>query len=127
MRKERDARYASAAELAGDIQNYLENRPLRAGPESGAYRARKFLRRNRRGMAAAAVMALLLVAGVIATAWQAVRATRAEQVALAQKREAELQRQKAVDASESLREVNRFLTEDLLASAAPEVTRQGAT
>ena len=109
MRKERDARYATAAELAEDIQNYLSNRPLRAGPESRAYRARKFLRRNRRAVVASSTIALLLVGGIVATGWQAVRAARAER--------------RAVAASENLREVNRFLTEDLLASAAPDVSR----
>jgi eukaryotic-like serine/threonine-protein kinase len=47
MRKERDRRYASAAELADDVGNYLRHRPLIAGPESKLYRARKYLKRNK--------------------------------------------------------------------------------
>src|SRR3954453_19455765 len=39
MRKDREQRYGSAAELADDIANYLAHRPLVAGPESGWYRA----------------------------------------------------------------------------------------
>ncbi|MGH7177007.1 MAG: protein kinase domain-containing protein, partial [Tepidisphaeraceae bacterium] len=123
MRKDRAQRYATATELSEDIQNYLSNRPLRAGPESAAYRVRKFIRRNQAGVVAAAAMVLLLIGGVIATSWQAYRATKAERVALKEKREADLQRQAALSASENVSEVNRFLAEDLLGSAAPEVTR----
>ncbi|MBC8106962.1 MAG: tetratricopeptide repeat protein [Anaerolineae bacterium] len=115
MRKERGQRYASPSELAEDLQNYLNNRPLRAGPETTGYRAKKFLRRNKTGVAASAAMFLLLVSGIIATTWQAIRATRAERVAIKEKSEAKT-------ASENLAEVNKFLTEDLLASAAPEIS-----
>ena len=42
MRKAPADRYSSATELADDVANYLANRPLRAGPESAAYRAESF-------------------------------------------------------------------------------------
>jgi serine/threonine protein kinase len=116
MQKERARRYASATELADDIVNYLANQPLRAAPDSAAYRVRKFLRRNKAGVAASAAMVFLLLAGIAATAWQAYRATRAE-------REVRAALRKAEDAVADVRAVNQFLTEDLLASAAPEVTR----
>ena len=116
MQKERPRRYASAAELAQDIDNYLHNRPLRAVPDSTTYRLRKFLRRNKTGVAASAAMVFLLVAGIAATTWQAIRATRAEHEARAALRQAK-------DAADEAREVNRFLTDDLLAAASPEVTR----
>ena len=109
MQKERARRYASAAELAEDVANYVASRPLRAAPDRAAYRLRKFLRRNKTGVAAAAVMVFLLLAGILTTSWQAVRATRASR--------------RAEDAAAEVREVNRFLTEDLLASANPDVTR----
>ncbi|MGH7178615.1 MAG: protein kinase domain-containing protein, partial [Tepidisphaeraceae bacterium] len=116
IRKDREQRYATASELAQDIQNYLADRPLRAGPESAAYRARKFLRRNKIGVAASAAMVLLLIGGIAATTWQAIRATRAEhsqRIAL----------KKAEDANANTQAVNKFLTDDLLASASPGVTR----
>jgi hypothetical protein len=99
MRKERDRRYASAAELAEDIANYLSNRPLRAGPESRAYRMRKFLRRNQRGVVASATMLLLLIGGIIATTWQAIRAAHERDNAKA---------------------TLEFLTNDVLAGATPD-------
>jgi serine/threonine protein kinase len=68
MRKDRTQRYATALELAGDIRNYLAGRPLSAAPESRAYRAKKFLRRNRVPVTVAAMFVILLVsAAVVAT------------------------------------------------------------
>ncbi len=83
MQKDRSRRYASAIELSEDVENYLSNRPLRAAPDSAAYRIRKFIRRNKRGVAAAAAMMLLLLGGVGTTTWQAVRATRERNIAVA--------------------------------------------
>lgn len=47
IRKERRERYASPREMAEDIRRYLDGRPLRAAPDSAAYRIRKYVRRNR--------------------------------------------------------------------------------
>ncbi len=115
MRKEPAQRYSSPRELSEDIENYLASRPLRAGPESRAYRARKFLRRNKGGVAASAAMILLLVGGVIATSWQAVRAKRAERQALVEKRQAE-------EAREATSQVNAFLV-DMFESVDPKVAQ----
>jgi serine/threonine protein kinase/tetratricopeptide (TPR) repeat protein len=46
LEKVRERRYPSVAELAADIQNHLEHRPVLASPPSRLYRARKFLRRH---------------------------------------------------------------------------------
>src|SRR5439155_20653039 len=73
IRKDRGQRYATATELSEDIANYLADRPLRAGPESRRYRLRKFLRRNETAVSASAAMVLLLLGGIAATSWQAVR------------------------------------------------------
>ncbi|MGH7179268.1 MAG: tetratricopeptide repeat protein [Tepidisphaeraceae bacterium] len=113
IRKERDRRYASPLQLAEDIQNYLEGKPLLAGPESRAYRVRKFARRNWHGLVAAAAIALLLVGGIIATSWQAVRATRAEARALQEQKQ-------ATDERDNAKATLEFLTEDVLSGATPE-------
>ena len=85
MRKERDRRYASAAQLAEDIRNYLEKRPLLAGPESGAYRLRKFARRNRGPLAAVAALVVALLLGVVTTSIMYVRSENQRREALRQK------------------------------------------
>jgi serine/threonine protein kinase/Tfp pilus assembly protein PilF len=113
MRKDRTQRYRAASEMADDIHNYLNARPLIAGPESQAYRLRKFLHRYRLGVAASTAMLALLIAGIITTSWQAIRARKAEARALQQQRRAESER----DSAKATRD---FLADDVLANAAPE-------
>jgi eukaryotic-like serine/threonine-protein kinase len=81
MRKDRNERYRSAAELADDVRNYQAGRALVAAPESLAYRVRKFVRRNRGPVVAAAVVLLALIAGITSTTLQSFRAIRAERLA----------------------------------------------
>ena len=68
LEKDRTRRYGSPAELAADIRNYLENKPVLAGPPSARYRASKFVQRHRVGVAFASVAVLGLIAfgGVMA-------------------------------------------------------------
>jgi tetratricopeptide (TPR) repeat protein len=47
LEKARERRYPSVAELAADIDRFLEHRPVLASPPGALYRARKFLRRHR--------------------------------------------------------------------------------
>jgi WD40 repeat protein len=65
MRKDRTRRYRSASELSDDIQNYLTGAPLIAGPESNVYRARKFVRKHAGFVASAALVALVIVIGLV--------------------------------------------------------------
>src|SRR2546422_6425783 len=84
LEKDRTRRYETANGLARDIQRHLDNEPVTAAGPSAAYKFRKFARRNRAALAAAAVMLTLLVSGIVASTWQAVRATRAEKNAKAE-------------------------------------------
>jgi hypothetical protein len=61
-----------------DVQRYLADEPVLACPPSAWYRLRKFVRRNRGKVTAAAAILGLVLAGTAASTWQAVRATRAE-------------------------------------------------
>jgi serine/threonine protein kinase/Flp pilus assembly protein TadD len=58
-----EERFQSAAEFAEDLRRYLNGQPIRARPARFPYRARKWLRRNRTAVAAAAMVALLAVIG----------------------------------------------------------------
>lgn len=107
MRKERDRRYATPSEMAADIRNYLADLPLIAGPESRTYRARKFMRKHRVGLAVVAFAVCVLAIASIVSVRFAVAENRA-------RLEAQTQRQIA-------EEVNRFLNDDLLLSVDPEV------
>jgi serine/threonine-protein kinase len=74
LRREPERRYASAAALGDDLRRHLEGRPVAARPDTIGYRAGKFLRRHRAGVAAAVLVLLALVAGLAGTTWQARRA-----------------------------------------------------
>lgn len=94
LEKDRTRRYATANDLAQDIQRYLDGEPVSARPPSNLYRFQKFVRRNRGTFAAAAAIAITLITGASISLWQAVRATRAERQALAaQKLEVRLREQ----------------------------------
>jgi serine/threonine protein kinase/tetratricopeptide (TPR) repeat protein len=81
LEKDRDRRYETANGLAHDIEKYLNDEPVQACPPSAAYRFRKFACRNRTVLLTAALVAATLLVGVVASVWQAVRATRAESLA----------------------------------------------
>jgi non-specific serine/threonine protein kinase/serine/threonine-protein kinase len=61
LEKDRTRRYQTANALAADVRHHLSNEPVSAGPPGTIYRAGKFVRRHRFGVAAAATVALLLV------------------------------------------------------------------
>ena len=65
LRKEPDARYGSVDQLARDVERFLEGRPVAARRGTAAYRARKFARRHWTGLAAASLVVVSLVAGLL--------------------------------------------------------------
>jgi hypothetical protein len=97
LEKDRSRRYDTATGLARDIERYLKDEPVDACPPSAAYRLRKFLRRHRGPAAAAVAVFLSIVAGAGLATWQAVRATRAEAAALAERDDKELARRGEAD------------------------------
>jgi serine/threonine protein kinase/Tfp pilus assembly protein PilF len=81
LEKDKTRRYASAAGMAADIRRYLNDEPIVARPPTATYQLQKFARRNRGLVAAAATVAVVLIAGIIVSTWQAVRAKQAERSA----------------------------------------------
>ncbi|MFC1764087.1 protein kinase [Planctomycetota bacterium] len=77
MRKDRNRRYRSASELADDIQNYLDGRPLIAGPESSAYRVKKFVRKHAGSVATASLLLVVIILGLVASILMGCRAEQA--------------------------------------------------
>ena len=90
VRHDASERYGSVAFLDDDVRRHLEGRPVTARGDSWTYRAARFVRRRKLGVAAAAAILLTLVGGVIATSWQA-RVARAER-ARAERRFADVRR-----------------------------------
>jgi serine/threonine protein kinase/tetratricopeptide (TPR) repeat protein len=69
LEKERGRRYETANGLALELQRYLTEEPVLAGPPGATYRLRKFVRRNKGPMAAAALVLGVLLAGIVGTSW----------------------------------------------------------
>jgi tetratricopeptide (TPR) repeat protein len=76
LAKERDRRYASAAELAADIRRHLDDQPIVARPASAAYQIGKFARRNKALVGGTVAVFVVLAGGVLAASRQATRARR---------------------------------------------------
>jgi serine/threonine protein kinase len=75
LRREPERRYASVAQLAGDIENYLGGHPVTAQEATFSYRASRFMGRHQGAVIAASLAVFLLIAGTITTAWEAHVAT----------------------------------------------------
>ena len=78
LEKDRSRRYETANSFAIDVQRYLADEPVSAGPPSVNYRMRKFLRRNRGAVAAVSIVVIALIVGIIGTTWGMVEAREAE-------------------------------------------------
>jgi serine/threonine protein kinase/tetratricopeptide (TPR) repeat protein len=117
LEKDRTRRYESANGLARDIERYLHDEPVEAGPPSAGYRLRKLARKHRGALAAVATVATLLATEAAVSTWQAFLARAAERRALlAQRGEAEQRK----DAEAVL----RFVQDHIFAAARP-VDRPG--
>jgi len=79
MEPERARRYATAADLARDLERYLGDEPVLAGPPSTVYRATKFVRRNRLAVAAAVAILASIVGGAIVAVVQREQAVFAKE------------------------------------------------
>ena len=128
LRREPERRYPGAAEMAEDLRRLLGGQRVEARPDTVAYRARKFVRRHRAGVAAAVLVVLALIAGLVATTWQArvarANARRAERVqeflvAIFQGSDPSQSRGEKVTARELLAAGTRRIDSDLRAE--PEV------
>jgi serine/threonine-protein kinase len=73
LRKEPTRRYVSAERLSEDIRRHLDGRPVRARNATFSYRAQKFIKRNKIGVAAGLIVFLTLVSGIVVTLLQAER------------------------------------------------------
>ena len=78
MEKDRGRRYDTPNALANDLARHLADQPVEARQPTATYRLRKFVRRNRIGVAALAAVIFAVLAGAAAATIGLVRATRAE-------------------------------------------------
>ena len=67
LEKDRDRRYPTANGFAADIERFLAHEPIQARPPSRGYRLRKFVRRHRGSVIAAAMVLMALISGIVGT------------------------------------------------------------
>ncbi len=101
LEKDKARRYASATDLAADIQHYLQDEPIVARPASSGYQLRKFARRHKALVSGAAAVFVVLTAGIVASTSQAARATRERDRATAAEQVAKTQRDRALTAEQA--------------------------
>src|SRR5262245_37782050 len=116
LEKDRGRRYETANALSRDVQRYLAHEVVEARPPSASYRLRKLARRHRAALATAAVIAILLVTGIIGTTWEWVRARTSEkeaQTAVIAEREALAKAQELLLQLENSNEIVMSIFSDL--------------
>jgi tetratricopeptide (TPR) repeat protein/predicted Ser/Thr protein kinase len=89
LAKEPSRRYGSVEEFAEELRRWLEGMPVRARPDSAAYRARKFVARHRAAALAVTLAATGVVGGLAVAVWQQRLAVAQRDVAEAALRQAE--------------------------------------
>ena len=104
MSKDRTRRYGTADALAQDVQRYLRDEPVQAGPPSAIYQLRKLARRHRMALALAAAVLSGILGITVVTAIQARRVAA--------------ERDRANDEAETATQVAGFL-QDLFRASDP--------
>jgi len=67
--KDPEQRYATPRALADDLRRFLDRLPVEAGPPSGVYRVKRFVRRYRIQVVAGLMVLVSLIAGLFGTLW----------------------------------------------------------
>jgi serine/threonine protein kinase len=117
LEKDRGRRYQTANALARDLERYLADEPVEAGPSSAGYRLRKLTRRYRNVLATAAAFVLLLAVAAAVSTWQAVRATSAERAERAERDRAVAAETRAKTEQANAKAALDFLWKDVLSQA----------
>ena len=87
--KDPDRRYATVGRLADDLGHFLAGRPVTARRSTVGERLVKLVRRHRRWVATAAVLAVVLATTLTAVLWQSAETRRAQRRAELERTEAE--------------------------------------
>jgi tetratricopeptide (TPR) repeat protein len=121
--KDNQRRFGSAEAFAEDLERWLEGKPVSARPVGQMERTWRWCRRNPALAGSLGGAVFLLVAGVVASRWQAVRAIQAEERAQA---EAVKNLQLATDANEQKRLAEEALEEARAQRKVAETARDEA-
>ena len=111
LEKDRERRYQSADEFRRDVEHQLRGEPISARSPSVAYQLRVFARRNKRLVAAVAVVFAVLALGVVGTSIGLVQANR--QRVAAEQAQADARRE-----ADNTKAINEFF-KDMIGAANP--------
>lgn len=134
LSKERERRYQNAGELARDLRCYLQGKPIEAKRDSLAYLLRKGVARHRvQAVAAGLVLAAIIGAGVVSTAFWRRAVHERDNAILAKNAEADARRAaeaattRANLATEEAEKTSGFLELILANADASQLTGSGPT
>lgn len=105
-------RYSNAAAMKDDLLRFLNHEPVTAQPDTGLYRAGKFVRRHQFAVGSTVGVALLVLAALSVSVLQTVEANR-------QRAEADRQRVRAVSETEQRDRTIDFVVQ-LISNHAPQ-------
>ena len=120
MEKDRIRRYETPNAFALDVRRHLDHEPIRARAPSPFYRAGRFVRRHRLGVAVAFASVVFLAVFVISLASERNAAERARE-------EAERERDRANQETEAKTQVSEFLKDLFTVSDPAEVRGNSVT
>ncbi len=112
LAKEPERRYATVQAFADDLQRFLDGRPVSVTGDTFGYRARKFIGRNRWGVAMGALASLALITGVVGVVMQTREARAQAARATAEAARAEIAAKRA--------NTSRDFLIEMLGQASPE-------
>lgn len=124
--KDRNRRYESANGLVNDIEHYLRDEPVEAGPPTFAYQLSKLYRRNRMAVASLAAIGAALLVGITLTTIAWASENKQRQIAVEQRQIAEEKadeaRQQAANAKSEAKRAQSTLDvlKSLLTQASPD-------
>src|SRR5262249_6854506 len=113
LEKDRSRRYETASALAGDITRFLAHEPVTATPRRTGYKLRKYVRRHRAGVAAAAVAVIALLAAAGVSIAFGVRESRERTAAEFARHRAEKAESEARARAKELEQVAKFQEDQL--------------
>jgi serine/threonine-protein kinase len=82
LKKSPEERYPTVEAFAEDLRRYLNHQPVSARPDSFAYRATKFVVRNKLAVIATVIVLVTIMAAAVVSIQQAIEATRQRDRAL---------------------------------------------
>ncbi len=119
MKPERSERYASVADLRDDIERYLKGEPIKAKPDSSAYRVKKFVGRHKLPLAVGGAFFGLLLASLVSVTILWVEAADSLKVAKEAKQDAD-------DASDAAKKAKEAADDDRVKAVTAQLAAEKA-